>query len=203
VIASLLAIWSVARQRAGAAVLVLCMGAALAGLGWCWGYGIGRAGIAPAVAAERAHQAQQQLQAVQQAQSDFRERVRMGEQAEQGLRAELRVRDQRITALQRSTAHAPQVIATATCGQPGDVRLSVGAVRLYDASLSGADQQLPGSACGVAGDGSGPGVAGACAQASAVTVDEFVSAAASNAALHGECQARMRRLVEFLRSRAE
>jgi len=73
-------------------------------------------------------------------------------------------------------------------------------VRLYDASLSGADQQLPGSACGVAGDGARACAAGG-EQPSTVTVGEFVDVAQANALGFGECRLRIQRLIDFLQAR--
>ena len=131
--------------------------------------------------------------------------MREGEQASKGLRDELRARDAVISTLKRRTAHVPQLVATEACPRPGDVRLSVGAVRLYDAALGGADQQLPGGACGAAGDASGAGAAAgpgtACEQPSAVTAGRFQDVAQANAELHGSCMVRLQRLVKFLEGR--
>lgn len=202
-IASTVALFGLVRRRPGLALTAIAGVAALCGLSWCWGYGLGRAGIPAAVQAERRLQADARLAEAQQAHNDYRERVRIGEAAATGLRAELAARDHRISTLQRSVAHVPQLVASAACPAPGDVRLSVGAVRLYDAALTGgADRQLPDGACRAAAAGAGSGAAGAeCEQPSGVTVDLFQDVARENARRQGECQVRMRRLVEFLEAR--
>lgn len=126
----------------------------------------------------------------------------MGDQASGQLRAQLAQRERRITNMEREAKHAPTLVSSPVCPEPGAALLSVGAVRLYDAAIGGADQQLPPGACGAAGDASSGGTAGAgCEQPSAVTVDRFHLVAQRNAELHGECMARLSGLVEFLEAR--
>jgi hypothetical protein len=204
VIASALAIGSMVRAKPGLTLIAIGAVAAMCGLSWCWGYGVAHAGVGTAVAAEHERVAAEKLTEVTQAHELYRERVRMGDAAAADLRTQLTERERRLADLTRRTAHAPQLIATQACPQPGDVRLSVGAVRLYDAALGGADQQLPSGACGAAGDGAGAGLAGpdaGCEQPSAITAERFQGVAQANANGFGECRVRMRRLVDFLRAR--
>jgi hypothetical protein len=209
VIATGLALAGLVRKRPALSLLALGAVAALCGMAWCWGYGVGQAGIGKAVATERQAQAEQRVQAVERAHEDYRERVRMGEQAAMALRDQLAARDRRLADFDRRMAHGPQLLATEACPRPGDVRLPVGAVRLYDAALGRDDQQLPAGACGAAEAGPGAGVPGArssgssddCQQPSAVTVDRLQATAVANAGGFGECWARLNKLVDFLRAR--
>lgn len=204
-IAAGLALASAVHARPGKALLAIGAVAALCGLAWGWGYAVGHSHVATAVAEVREQLADDKVQAAKDAQTEFQARVREGEQASKNLRDELQARDALISTLKRSSAHVPQLVATEACPRPGDVRLSVGAVRLYDAALGGEDQQLPTSACGAAGDASGAGAAAesgaACEQPSAVTAERFQDVAQANAELHGSCMVRLRRLVKFLEGR--
>jgi hypothetical protein len=217
VIGAINALWQAARTTgaSGPAVgLVAVLSAAVLGLTWLWGYSVGHTGVAAreetAIATERASVAMDNTQLVRQAHDDYVERQRAGEAVATDLRHQLAEREQRITTLQRRLAHVPSIVPTEACPRPDDVRLSVGAVRLYDAALSasapgGASEQLPGGACGAAGDAGAAGAAGAaaegCEQPSAVTVGQFQDVAQVNAALHGECITRLQRLVDFLNGR--
>jgi hypothetical protein len=213
VIGAIAALWGAAR-KAGASgpalSLVGLLTLALLGLAWCWGYSVGHANVAVreslAIATDRASTAMDQTQAVAQAHDDFVERQRAGEAVAMDLRSQLATRDRRINQLQRSLSHVPAIVPTEACPRPDDVRLSVGAVRLYDAALAasgpgGAGDELPGGACGAVGDASGSGAAaagGGCEQPSTVTLGQFQDVAQQNAALLGECMARLSRLVEFV-----
>jgi hypothetical protein len=189
---------------AGLLVLAAC------GVAWCWGYSVGHAGVAAreevAIATERSSVAMDNTQLVRQAHDDYVERQRAGEAVAMDLRRQLAERDARITNLQRRLAHVPSIVPTEACPRPDDLRLSVGAVRLYDSALSasapgGAGDELPGGTCGAAADAGAAGVAaasGGCEQPSALTVGQFRDVAQRNAALHGECMARLQRLVEFV-----
>ena len=193
---------------AGLALLAVAVGAA-----WMSGYTLANAGkqaaieaaVVNAVAAERISQSKARELALQDAHKEYSKRVQLGEQAAQGLRAELAARDRRISNLQRSVAHVAPLVASEACPRPDDVRLSVGAVRLYDAALGagpgGAGEQLPGGACGAAAGAGAASAAGAgCEQPSAVTVGRLREVAQANAELQGECMTRLQRLVEFLKT---
>lgn len=201
-IGTALAVSQAARRSPWTLVTVLAALAVCCGLSWAWGYSVGRSGVPTAVAAEREKQTTAKAREVEDAQQQYREAVRMGDQASGQLRAQLAQRERRITNMEREAKHAPTLVSSPVCPEPGAALLSVGAVRLYDAAIGGADQQLPPGACGAAGDASSGGTAGAgCEQPSAVTVDRFHLVAQRNAELHGECMARLSGLVEFLEAR--
>jgi hypothetical protein len=206
VVGTALALSGAARRNPWTVLVVLATIVVLCGLSWAWGNAVGRGGIAKAVAKVQQAHADEVASAVEEAQQEHRERERMGNQAAADLRGQLAERDARIATLKREVAHVPKVVKTAQCPEPGVVRMSVGAVRLYDTALTGgAHQQLPGSACGAAGAASAAADAGACSaaseQPSAVTVDRFTDVATFNAELHGECMTRFKRLASFLEAR--
>lgn len=201
-IGTALAVSQAARRSPWTVVTVLAALAVCCGLSWAWGYSVGRSGVPTAVAAEREKQTTAKAREVEDAQQQYREAVRLGDLASGQLRADLAKRDRRISNLKQEAQRAPHFVSSPVCPEPGVVHLSVGAVRLYDAAIGGADQQLPASACGAAGGASAAGAAGAsCEQPSAVTVDRFHLVAQRNAELHGECMARLSGLVEFLEAR--
>lgn len=200
-----LALSTVARKNLWSALEVLAVIALLCGLSWAWGHAVGIAAVSKAVAQVKQDQADEIVREVQVAQEQHRETQRLGDQAAADLRRQLAERDARIATLKREVAHEPKLVSTAQCPEPGAVHLSVAAVRLYDAALTGgADQQLPGRACGAAGAASGSTDPAACStgqQPSAVTVATFQDVATANAELHGECMTRFRRLASFLEAR--
>lgn len=201
-IASALALSQAARRNPWTVVAVVAALAVSCGLSWGWGYSVGRAGVPAAVAAEREHQTTAKAKEVEAAQEQYREALRQGDKAAGQLRADLAQRDRRITTLEREAKHAPKLISSPACPAPGAALLSVGAVRLYDAALGGADQQLPPGSCGAAGDAASPGAAGAgCEHPSSVTVDRFIDSSTRNAKSHGECHIRLQRLVDFIKTR--
>lgn len=197
-----MAVSQVARRNPWTVVTVLAALAVGCGLSWAWGYSVGRAGVPTAVAAEREKLTTNKAREIADAQQQYREAVRNGDQAAKQLRADLARRDRHIKSLKQEAEHAPQFVSSSACPEPGLVHLSVGAVRLYDAAIGGADQQLRASACGAAGGASGTGAAGAeCEQPSTVTAERFRLVAQRNAELHGECMTRLSSLVEFLEAR--
>lgn len=203
-IATALALSQAARRNPWTVVAVVGALVVSCGLSWAWGYSVGSAGVPAAIAAERQAQTTATAKEVEAAQEQYREAVRQGEQAAGQLRTQLAKRDRRITNLEREAKHAPTLISSPACPAPGAALLSVGAVRLYDAAIGGADQQLSASACGAAGGADGTGAAGAgCEQPSKVTAARLYQVAQHNAELHGECMTRLINLVSFLESRAK
>lgn len=201
-IATALALSQAARRNPWTVVAVVGALVVSCGLSWAWGYSVGSAGVPAAVAAERQAQTTATAKEVEAAQEQYREAVRQGDQAAGQLRTQLAQRERRITTLEREVKHAPKLISSPACPAPGAALLSVGAVRLYDAAIGGADQQLPASACGAVGDTHGTGAARAgCEQPSAVTVDRFIDSSTRNAKSHGECHIRLQRLVDFINTR--
>lgn len=201
-IGTALAVSQAARRNPWTVVAVLAALTVCCSLSWAWGYSVGRAGVPAAVAAEREKQTTTKAREVEAAQQQYREAVRFGNQAAGQLRADLTRRDRLINNLTQEAQRAPQFVSTPACPEPGLVHLSVGAVRLYDAAIGGADQQLSGGACRAAGDASATGTAGAgCEQTSAVTINKFRQVVQHNAELHGECMTRLHRLVDFLKAR--
>lgn len=200
-----LALSTVKRKGVWSALEVLAVVVMLCGLSWAWGHSVGVAAVHEAVATVQKDQADQVVREVELAQEQHREAQRQGDQAAADLRHQLAQRDARIATLKREVAHVPKLVPTAQCPEPGAVHLSVAAVRLYDAALTGgADQQLPSGACGAAGAASGAADPAACnagQQPSAVTMATFQDVATANAELHGECMTRFKRLASFLEAR--
>lgn len=91
-----------------------------------------------------------------------------------------------------ASAPGPDVAVAAAPG--GGLRLSAGAVRLWDSALAGAD--VPAGACGAADP-----TAGACAAASPYDIQHAWDNHIENAARCREDRARYRQLIEFLQSR--
>lgn len=190
-IGTALALRAALRARPGLTLVAFGAIAALCALSWCWGLAVGRSGIAPAVDAERLIQAKAKTEALQQAHDEFREQTRQGDLASQDLRKQLSTREQQLSTLRRSLANAPQLLATAACPQPGDVRLSVGAVRLYDSALNSSGAGMGTDSQRAAG---APAAASAAGAASEVTVSVFQDVAQANAERFGECVIRFNKL---------
>lgn len=91
-----------------------------------------------------------------------------------------------------ASAPSPDVAVAAAPG--GGLRLSAGAVRLWDSALAGAD--VPAGACGSADP-----TARACAAASAYDIQHAWDNHIENAARCREDRARYRRLIEFVQAR--
>jgi len=193
VIGAVLGLVGLVRKAPGESALVAMAAAAALGLTYCWGLSNGKA-------TEITRVASAQLAQAQQANEQLQERVREGERASMSLRDELALRADQVEALKRRFKDAPQFISTQACPAPGDVRLSVAAVRLYDGALGGVDGDLPGRASG-ADAASAPARAVGGEQPSAVTVGVFQDVAQLNAERHGECWTRLTRLQQFLNAR--
>jgi hypothetical protein len=195
VIGAVLGLVGLVRKAPGQSALVAMAAAAAVGLSYCWGLSNGKA-------TEITRVASAQLAQAQQANEQLQERVREGERASMSLRDELALRADQVEALKRRFKDAPQFISTQACPAPGDVRLSVAAVRLYDGALGGVDGDLPGRASGADAASAPTRAAGAAGQQpSAVTVDVFQDVAQVNAERHGECWTRLTRLQQFLNAR--
>lgn len=199
-IASGLALFNQVRKAPGVALAALGAIAAMCALSWCWGLAVGQARTEGLVS-------KRQLTDVQKALTDYQERVREGERAAAGLRDELAARDEQVKSLKWSLRNVPKLVATEACPRPGDVRLSVGAVRLYDSALGGDSEQLPRGACGAAaGDPAASDAVGqpACAAdstASDITLSQFQDVSQTNAERFGTCWTSLQRLREFLKAR--
>jgi hypothetical protein len=194
VIGAVLSLVGLVRKAPGQSALVAMAAAAALGLTYLWGLSNGKATVITSVASAQLAQAQQ-------ANEKLQERVREGERASMSLRDELAQRADQIQTLKWSLKHVPKLVATQACPAPGAVRLSVGAVRLYDAALGGDRRELPGRASGVAAPAAPATAAAAGEQPSAVTVDQFQDVAQLNAERFGECWVRFGRLVEHLNAR--
>lgn len=201
-IGTALALRETVRSRPGLALMAI---GAIAALSWCWGVAVGRSGIHEAKAAVQRQCDARQEQALAEASRRREEDRHAGDRAAGELRQTLTLRDQRIKELLRRSANAPAIVATPACPAPGDVHLSVSAVRLYDTALGGFDQQLLTSSARTAGAGDATGLPGSEAgrpeDASQVDVTGFIQVAQANASSFGECRVRMARLVDFIRSR--
>jgi hypothetical protein len=193
VIGAVLGLVGLVRKAPGQSALVAMAAAAALGLSYCWGLGNGKATVITSVASAQLAQAQQ-------ANEKLQERVREGERASMSLRDELAQRADQVEALKRRFKDAPKFISTQACPAPGDVRLSVAAVRLYDGALGGDGGELPGRASGADAPGTAASAAGG-EQPSAVTVGVFQDVAQVNAERHGECWTRLTRLQQFLNAR--
>lgn len=183
--------------------IVMTLMALLCGACWAWGFAVAHVATAKAVATEQQACAADQLKAVEKAQQRFDADMKAGADQARALQADLAARDRLINDLKRSLKHAPAVVSTAACAAPGDLHLSAGAVRLYDAAFGSVDFSLPAGARGTAADATGPCAAdgSGCEQPSAVTVDQYTATAQANAQSYGICMARMQSLVDFIRKR--
>jgi hypothetical protein len=193
VIGAVLGLVGLVRKAPGQSALVAMAAAAAVSLSYCWGLSNGKTAVIT-------HVASAQLAQAQQANEQLQERVREGERASMSLRDELALRADQIDALKRRFKDAPKFISTQACPAPGDVRLSVAAVRLYDGALGGDGEELPGRASGADAPGTAASAAGG-EQPSAVTVGVFQDVAQVNAERHGECWTRLTRLQQFLNAR--
>jgi len=197
VIAAAVALFGLVRKAPGQSALV-AMGLAVAlGLTYGWGLSNGKQSAVDKVASA-------ELQKAQQANEKLQERIREGERASNALRDELDQRNSQIDTLKWSLRNVPKLVSTQACPAPGDVRLSVAAVRLYDLALAGDGGELsgrPGRAD--AQDATASAAAGGDdGRASGVTVSVFQDVSQVNAERFGECWTRLARLQEFLDKRA-
>lgn len=181
------------RKAPGQSAVVAMAAAAALGLTYLWGLSNGKTTVITRVASAQLAQAQQ-------ANEQLQERVREGERASMSLRDELEQRADQVEALKRRFKDAPRFVATQACPAPGDVRLSVAAVRLYDSALGGDGGKLPSGASGADAPGTAASAAGG-EQPSAVTVGVFQDVAQVNAERHGQCWTRLTRLQGFLSAR--
>jgi hypothetical protein len=193
VIASIVAVWGAVRRAPGQAALIAMAAAVAVGVSYSWGLASGKRAVISQVASA-------ELTKAQKANDDLRERVREGEKASMALRDELSARHEQIQSLKWSLKNVPKLVATQACPAPGDVRLSVGAVRLYDSALTGDGGELPGGA-GRAAEGDASARVAGSEQPSAVTVDQFQDVAQVNAERFGECWVRLERLRNYLNAR--
>lgn len=99
-----------------------------------------------------------------------------------------------VAAAAGDAASAPAQTVGVAAAPGGGLRLSAGAVRLWDSALAGAD--VPAGACGSADP-----TARACAAASAYDIQHAWDNHIENAARCREDRARYRRLIEFLQAR--
>lgn len=202
-IASAIAIYQAARKAPGTALCVIGAIAALCAMSFLWGLGIGHKAGDGKVSAQQLRQAQDNLATAVQANKDLKAQMERGERAATALRNELAQRDKRIKDLTWRLKDVPKLVATEACPKPGDVRLSVGAVQLYDAALTdGQGGQLSGGACRVAaGHASADDAAAGCEQPSDVDLKTFQEVAQTNAVGFGECHTRLRALIKHVNER--
>lgn len=99
-----------------------------------------------------------------------------------------------VAAAAGDAASAPAQTVGVAAAPGGGLRLSAGAVRLWDSALAGAD--VPAGACGSADP-----TARACAAASAYDIQHAWDNHIENAARCREDRARYRRLIEFVQAR--
>ncbi|MBI5334725.1 MAG: hypothetical protein HZB72_09115 [Burkholderiales bacterium] len=147
---------------------------------------------------ERAIQATAHAQRTQEAvQAALREQAASLARGAADVAALRQERDQlqrRYTDLQRRLAHVPKLSPTPGCTDPAGVRLTAGAVRLWNAALGHPD--VPAGACGAYGPAAGAGAAdrdAACSQPSGITLEQAGDNAQRNfstcAAIRAQCQA--------------
>ena len=198
-IASAIAIFQAARKAPGTALCVIGAVAALCALAFLWGLGIGQKAGENKVSVNQLRQAKTDLATAVKVNKELKAKQMEAEKAATALRDELAKRDARISALTWRLKDVPKFVATDACQKPADIRLSVGAVQLYDSALSndGTGGQLPGGACRIAAGAASAGDAAAgCEQASNVDLKTFQEVAQTNAVGYGECHARFRALAE-------
>lgn len=163
---------------------------AVAALVWLI-YLLGRLDERAIQAAAQAQRTQEAVQAALRAQAASLER---GAADVAALRQERDRLQRRNTDLQRRLAHVPKLAPTPGCTDPAGVRLTAGAVRLWNSALGHPD--VPSGACGADGPAAGAGAPdgdAACSQPTGITLEQAGDNAQRNfstcAAIRAQCQA--------------
>ena len=180
--------------QARAIAAVVGVGAiALIGAGlWAWGYQVGDA-------RSDARHAQAQAAAVAAAHAQYAQQVQQGDRAVLRQMERTAAAEAALEQVKKEVRHAPVTVFAAAppgqqCPSTADVRLTAGAVRLWNSALAGAD--IPAGACGAAG-----APRSACAALTEIDIPAAHANAVENGARFNACFQQLKSLIDRLDQR--